>query len=67
MSNDKQPFPIGACDDFQIYLPPENMDEAASMIRVNKFNANNIEFIRNFKLPEKQTRIKTSFVYAHPA
>lgn len=60
-------FPIGPCDDFQIYLPPEDMDEEKAMERVNAFNSKNIEFIKNFKLPEKRTRIKTSFVYAHPA
>ena len=67
MDSNINPFPIGPCDDFQIYLPPDNMDEAAEMKRVISFNQRNIEFIRNFKLPEKQTRIKTSFVYAHPA
>ena len=67
--NDKStnPFPMGDCGDFKIFLPPEDMNEALSMKRVSDFNARNIEFIRNFTLPEKRTRIRTSFVYAHPA
>lgn len=67
MSDKTNPFPIGPCDDFQIYLPPDDMDEESAAPRIRKFNDSNIEFVKNFKLPSERTHIKTSFVYAHPA
>lgn len=67
MSESVNPFPIGPCDDFMIYLPPDSMDEASSAPRIRDFNGSNEEFVKSFKLPEKRTRIRTSFVYAHPA
>ncbi len=67
MKEKAMPFPLGKMDDFQIYLPPEDLDEKSSMLQVNHFNDANRAFAENFSLPEKTSRLSTSFVYAHPA
>lgn len=67
MNNALNPFPVGDCDDFKIYLPPADMNEESSAPKIKKFNTANEDFIKSFKLPAKTSRIRTSFVYAHPA
>lgn len=67
MPKDEMPFPIGPMDDFQVYLPPEDLVEEEAMVQVNQFNQLNRELAEKFELPEKRTHISLSFVYGHPA
>lgn len=67
MAKENMPFPIGPMDDFQIYLPPEDLVEEVEMVRVNEYNERNRKLAEKFVLPEKQTHISLSFVYGHPA
>lgn len=61
------PFPLGGMDDFQIYLPPEDLDEKTAMLQVRRFNDANRQFAEKFSFPSKMPTISASFVYAHPA
>lgn len=67
MPKDEMPFPIGPMDDFQVYLPPEDLVEEEAMVQVNQFNQLNRELAEKIVLPEERTHISLSFVYGHPA